>query len=102
MTVAPLAIRCEFTGGGFTDERVFYVALPGDETHVGVASSVYCWDNSWKPAASTTERVNGYLQVRVLRREGDESIVSLPDEHSEWLSNDALVNVPAHVTVRYP
>ena len=103
---ARVALRCEISRGGFSDERVFRVAVPQGD-FFGVASRRYCWDVQDRPLPEDQPPAGQSIQGKVAARvvdmdESDNIVVSVPDGQVITVSRDLLVDRPAEAGTHVP
>ena len=78
-----VAVPCQISRGGFSQELIFEFPLYDGQIHVGDAPRHYCWDTAGrtididepKPGRNMT----GLVAARLLQKEGDRTLVSIPD-----------------------
>jgi hypothetical protein len=93
-----IGLRCEFTPGGFSGQRVALIRLASGDIHKGLAPLHYCWDRHGhplradEPAAGQT--VEGIVAARRLQERAGQVVVSIPD-------GDVLV-VPEEIVTERP
>ncbi len=77
-------VFCQLSRGGFSDERVFRVALANGETHIGAALVEYCYTSEGQPLGDDQPEkgkpIKGLLDAWVVQtRADDQVLVSVPD-----------------------
>jgi hypothetical protein len=94
----PNAVRCTLSRGGFSEERIFRIKLPGGKMHVGAAPRQYCYHRKGlllgpdEPAPKA--QIDGKIVVRILREDGPGRIlVYLPDGDVVPVTEDQLDHV---------
>src|SRR5262249_40411173 len=76
-------VKCRMERSPFWDERVFTLTLADGGEHIGAASYVYFTDRNGhrlgenEPAGS--KPVQGFVESVVVKDEGDNFLVALPD-----------------------
>lgn len=102
-----MAINCKISRGGFSDERVFLLALPGGE-YSGVASHRYLWNSDGSPLREGEpphgEVIEGSMAVRVIEvLDSERVLVSLPDGEVIEIQPTSLIDRPTaagqHVSI---
>src|SRR5438067_1833642 len=98
-----VALPCEISRGGFSDERIFKVRILKGE-YTGVASRRYCWDQNDEPLEedepSTGETIQGKVAARVLEVTSAAVLVSVPDGEVVTVNRSQLLERPAtHVSI---
>ena len=95
-----VALECEITRGGFSDERIFKILLPSGE-YTSLASRQYCWDDNDEPlqedqpAAGRT--IRGKVAARVIEVNDTGVLVSVPDGEAITVAAAQLLERPAKV-----
>lgn len=78
-----VAVTCQLSRGGFSEDRVFRVQLAGDKTHTGVAPRRYCLTaqgQRLKPEQPAEgKRLSGRVEAVVVREEDDGVLLYFPD-----------------------
>ena len=79
-----VALDCEITRGGFSDERIFKVRRDDDTEYTGIASRRYCWGRDDRLLAadeppSAEKWVKGKVAARILSVRDHRADVSVPD-----------------------
>jgi hypothetical protein len=89
-------VRCHFTRGGFSSERVFRLTTARDEEFVGSAPLKYCQTAGGQPLSpeqpAEGARVAGRVAARVIRSEPDGSAwLSFPDGSVAQVSEESVI-----------
>jgi hypothetical protein len=78
-----VGIRCEFSLGGFSAERIFRIELPNGKLYTGAAPVYYCYPQeqpSKGKGISKGEKWEGKVAARIVHQEnGGKALVSIPD-----------------------
>lgn len=69
-------LKCIYTNGAFSDERVFKLDLGGDKKYKSTASMSYFIEEE---GPRNGDYRPGKIQARLLDEEGGHSLVSIPD-----------------------
>jgi len=102
-----VALRCTISRGGFSDERIFRLRLPGGD-YTGIASRTYCWNDQDDPLSegepAEGQTIAGKVAARVLEVRGADVLVSIPDGDVVTVRANQLIESPplmdTHVSIR--
>ncbi len=89
-----VALACRITSGVFSSELVFEIRLADGTVHQGVASRRYFFTKEGKAIAVHEpvgdQEVDGLVLAQVLRKQGDNILVSIPDGEVVTVDEDLI------------
>ena len=71
-------IRCKISPGAFSGELQFEITLNGS-SHNGLASRRYFFSEGEQPIGQVTAPTDGLIVCRILTKENEKVLVSIPD-----------------------
>ena len=101
-----LALPCTIAMGAFSSERVFTITLANGDTYQSAASFLHFWDakanrlNRTEPGAGN--RINGLVAARLVKQDGDDLAVEVPDGEVVMVSTKSAVRRPQEADTNVP
>lgn len=101
-----IALRCKVIRGVVSDERAFEIALADGKCYSGVAPVHYFWDDDGARLSDDVpeddQEIAGKVAARLLERDNDAALVSIPDGSVVRVKVDQMVDRPSEVVIHVP